>query len=113
MKVAHSSNDTTEEVHPVVVFALTMPGIGSWNGRWSGEGRYYARVKRNNEVPAAVKGQEFRYRWDEGWEACITVRKVDAREAAKLRSRSDGFLRYDWMIESIIKHGEIRKPERS
>ena len=24
----------------MVTFELTMPGVGSWNGRWSGEGHY-------------------------------------------------------------------------
>ena len=46
----------------MVVFELTMPGVGSWNGRWSGEGRYYAILKKDKEVPARVVGQEFRYR---------------------------------------------------
>ena len=35
----------------MIVFTLNMPHRGSWNGRWSGEGKIYARIFHNNDVP--------------------------------------------------------------
>ena len=29
----------------LVCFELSMPGVGSWDGKWSGSGDYYARVR--------------------------------------------------------------------
>ena len=93
----------------MVVFYLSFPRKGSWNGSWSGEGKLYARVYRNSEVPKEHIGKAFTYRWDDGWEACIKVVQVDNKEANRVRKKSVGFYGYDWMIESIIKFGEIKK----
>ena len=35
--------------------------------------------------------------------------KVNAAAERSLMKMSDGFCGYDWMIDSIIKYGEIRK----
>ena len=91
----------------MIVFTLKMPHRGSWNGRWSGENKIYARVRPNNTVPKEVVGRDFYYNWDDGWCACVSVTKVDSKEAAKIRNKSSGFCGYDWMIESIIKNGKI------
>ena len=61
----------------MIVFTLNMPHRGSWNGRWSGEDKIYARVRPNNTVPKDVVGQDFYYNWDDGWCACVSVTKVD------------------------------------
>ena len=45
----------------MIVFTLKMPHRGSWNGRWSGESKIYARVRSNNTVPKDVVGQDFYY----------------------------------------------------
>ena len=95
----------------MVIFELTMPGCGSWNGRWSGEGKTYVRSKKNNQVPNEVIGKSFRYRWDDGWCVCITVRKVESRVERKIMRRSSGFCGYNWMIDSIIKYGKILTKE--
>ena len=29
----------------MIIFELTMPNCGSWNGKWSGEERFYAKFK--------------------------------------------------------------------
>ena len=92
----------------MVVFALTMPSAGSRNRKWSGEGRIYAKARKNCQVPKEVIGKSFCYRWDDGWVACVQVEKMDSREAQKIIKKSNGFYGYDWMIESIIKYGEIR-----
>lgn len=101
-----------------VVFVLSMPGKGSWNGKWSGEGIPYQAVRQigtskvAKERGAALCDQQFfRHRWNDGWEALVKVRTVDAREARQIRRKSD-FCGYDWMIDSIIEHGEIEAPKR-
>ena len=91
----------------MIVFTLSMPNRGSWNGRWSGEDRVYARIFHNNDVPKDIIGKDFYYNWDDGWCACVSVTKVDSKEAAKIRKKSAGFCGYDWMIRSIIKNREI------
>lgn len=91
----------------MIVFTLSMPTRGSWNGRWSGEDRVYARIFHNNDVPKDIIGKDFYYNWDDGWCACVSVTKVDSKEAAKIRKKSAGFCGYDWMIRSIIKNREI------
>lgn len=91
----------------MIVFTLSMPNRGSWNGRWSGEDRVYARIFHNNDVPQDIIGKDFYYNWDDGWCACVSVTKVDSKEAAKIRKKSAGFCGYDWMIRSIIKNREI------
>jgi len=91
----------------MIVFILSMPGKGSWNNQWSGEGRLYAKFLPDNKVPSEYIGQSFKYRWSDGWEASIKVEKVSTTEANKMKRRSAGFCGYDWMIDSIINHGYI------
>lgn len=67
----------------MILFELTMPHCGSWNRKWTGAGRVYARTRRNSQVPEDVVGKDFFYRWDDGWTACVAVKKMDCREAKK------------------------------
>lgn len=92
----------------MIVFELTMPGVGSWNGKWRGAGKLYVRTRKEREVPKDYWNKCFFYRWDDGWEACVTTTKMPIPEARKLERKSSGFAGYDWMIESIIKHGTIK-----
>lgn len=91
----------------MIVFELTMPHCGSWNGKWTGADKRYIRTRRECDVPKEHWGKGFFYRWDDGWEACVSVKQMPVREARKLERISAGFSRYDWMIESIIRHGYI------
>lgn len=91
----------------MIVFELTMPNKGSWNGKWSQEGTCFARVYKQNVVPKEYWNKCFFYCWDDGWTACVSVTKVSAVEAHKIEKRSKGFCGYDWMIESIIECGRI------
>ena len=93
----------------MILFELTMPHCGSWNSKWSQANRGHYRIRYNNQVPKELIGRDFFYRWPDGWEACVTVVKMRAEAARALMKMSDGFCGYDWMIESIIKYGEIRK----
>lgn len=94
-------------------FELSMPNVGSWNGKWTGEGRPYIAVdcllKNDAEKARAIldKGY-FYYNFGDGWSAGITVKEIPNRKtAAKMRKISAGFCGYDWMVRSIIKDMEI------
>ena len=91
----------------MIVFELTMPHCGSWNGKWTGADRKYIRTRRECEVPKEYWGKDFFYRWEDGWEACVSLTKMPAKEAMKLERNADGFAGYDWMIRSICKKGVI------
>ena len=96
----------------MIVFELTMPHRGSWNGKWSGDIQRHIRVKYERSVPKDLWDRDFYYRWDDGWEARISVRKMSASDAHKLDKKSLGFCGYDWMISSIIKDGYIHTQEK-
>ena len=98
-----------------LVYSLSMPGCPSWNGRWSGEGRCYAIVET---IPAGKKYAEkaeqivangpYSYRWSDGWCASIRVHIAERTEINRIRRASHGFCGYDWMVQSIKEHGDIR-----
>ena len=92
----------------MIVFELSMPNKGSWNGKWSQEGQLFVRTRRECDVPKELWGKSFFHSWDDGWTACVTLTRMPAPEARKLERKSKGFCRYDWMIKSIIKYGDIR-----
>ena len=96
----------------MLAFTLTMPGVGSWNGRWTGEGDLYCKVVSLPKGKAAdLVDRSFGYNFGDGWRASISVRQVDAKEARKLRKVTRGFCGYQWMIASIVRHGKIQPPE--
>lgn len=92
-------------------FTLTMPNVGSWNGRWSGEGNYYAVVRnfRSQKAIAAAQLLEsyYHYNFGDGWSAGIHVTEVDGKEVRRIKRKSKGFCGYEWMIDSIIQNGKI------
>ena len=98
----------------IICFELSMPNVGSWNGRWSGEGRCYVRISKFGRSKATkqraakilVEGSYY-YNFGDGWGASVSVREVTASEAAKIERKSAGFCGYDWMIDFIIRDGEI------
>jgi hypothetical protein len=95
----------------LIAFELSMPNIGSWNGKWTGEDRPYVRVKnvtKKSRAEEILKEESFYYNFGDGWGASVRVRSVDKNEARKLRKKTAGFSGYDWMITSIIDHNEIR-----
>lgn len=97
----------------IIAFELTMPGVGSWNGKWTGDKDLFVRCKTLTK-PEAEKilgdksERHFSYRWDDGWRANVLARKIDSAEKKVLEKKSSGFCGYDWMISSIIEHGEIK-----
>jgi hypothetical protein len=93
-------------------FVLSMPGNNAWNGRWSGEGNVYARVK---SFSAKVYKEKLLklvgyhgYNFGDGWRAAVDVKVVTGDEKRKLVKKSQGFCGYDWMIDSLISHGRIQ-----
>lgn len=87
-----------------VEFLLTMPGRGSWNGGWSGEGARYAIVRTLPDKQASeLDGKSWGYSWSDGWHASIRARVVPKGERLK---KSAGFSGYDWMVRNILAHGD-------
>lgn len=91
----------------MIIFRLTMAKVPTWNGTWSGADKVFVRRRLDSVVPASVVGRVFTYEWDDGWSVRISVEKVSAVEAIGIAKQSKGFCGYDWMIDSIIKYGEI------
>ncbi len=95
----------------ILAFRLSMPGVNSWNGKWSGEGRNYVVtrpvLKRHQAEIANHVGKSFTYNFGDGWCASVEVTEVDSKDAAQLKRVSHGFCGYDWMVDSILSHGRI------
>lgn len=95
-----------------LLFTLTMPGVPSWNGHWTGENDSYVRSLSFTDtefenLPPNFVGEHF-YRWNDGWEACVSVKVVSKKTKEKRLKNSAGFCGYDWMIDSLLKSGEIK-----
>lgn len=94
----------------ILEFKLSMPNIGSWNGKWSGEDEYFAKIitfrtkEKINRAKEMLEKGGYIYDFKDGWVASVSIRQVDSKEATKLRRKSKGFRGYDWMIDSIIKN---------
>lgn len=97
----------------ILAFRLNMPGVRSWNGRWSGEGKDYVKVVTLRGKAGETKGRQilsegsFDYCFGDGWLARVDVEEVGSAGAARLRKKSAGFCGYDWMVDSIVKNGRI------
>ena len=93
-----------------VEFRLSMPCVTSWNGRWSGEGKNYSIIRRftDKKAESLMQSPRWSYRFSDGWVACIEARIVRPGERLK---PSDGFCGYDWMVDNILRYGQIKEPE--
>ena len=87
-----------------LIFKLSMPGYNSW-----GNGKNYiikkdvsARFIKNH--PYLEDGNSWSYSFSDGWRALITIRYAEKGE----RIKSDGFAGYSWMVDSIMRNGEIK-----
>lgn len=100
-------------------FTLSMPNVGSWDGKWTAEGNLYVKVvsfvgkKKVAQAEEILEKGYYHYNFGDGWAAGVTVKKVTAQEASKLLRKSQGFCGYEWMITSIQEHGDIRVKVRS
>jgi hypothetical protein len=102
----------------ILCFELTMPSRNSWNGRWSGENKRFIKIvnlgrtqKAAAKLAKILNDGPYRYSFGDGWVARVSVEAVDAVMARKLRKLSSGFCGYDWMVDSILDHGDIRTRE--
>lgn len=96
----------------ILSFEITMPNVGSWNGKWTGaENLHFAF--RGLHKPVALKVMDgkdernFHYNFGDGWSANIKVKPIDAKIKAKILRKNSGFMGYDWMIDSILKNTKI------
>lgn len=89
-----------------IEFRLTMPNVGSWNGQWSGEGANYTLVRSMDllRISRLQIPQSWYYSFGDGWGANVSARVMGKGER---RKPSSGFCGYEWMVESIVKHGRI------
>lgn len=105
--------DKKKEPKNYALFELTMSGVGSWNGKWSGSKDYYAYValafRRGKPLFPNLKEGGGSYQWDDGWCAHVKVTFVTKSEANKAKRASKGFLGYEWMCYELMKYGEIKQ----
>lgn len=98
----------------ILCFELSMPNVGSWNGKWTGESDYYIIIKKltrskksTEKADKLCEKASWYYNFGDGWGASVSVKRVDSKTAAKMRRKSKGFYGYDWMVDTILIHGEI------
>ena len=92
-----------------VMFKLSMPNVGSWNGQWSGASKNYYRVfkwaeKKTENFFNGENRKSWFYNFGDGWGVNVIATIVPVRERLP---KSDGFCGYDWMIDSILKRDYI------
>ena len=93
-----------------VEFRLSMPGVGSWDGKWSGSKNNYTIKENLTDNKISILGldnsdQSWSYNFGDGW--CATVRARIVPKGEKLK-KSDGFCGYNWMVDSIISNNLIK-----
>jgi len=99
----------------ILAFSLSMPGSPSWNGKWSGQDKCYvlvksfsSTIKSKEKAKKILEKKSFHYRWEDGWAARVEVTKISPKEARALKKKTQGFCGYDWMVDSIVRHLEIK-----
>lgn len=84
-----------------VIFELTMPNVGSWNGQWSGKDNKYTIETKLTKDKMHLIGGSFYYNFGDGWGANITCRLKGTEKPTKK------FCGYEWMVRSIMNRGSI------
>ena len=92
-----------------IAFRLSMPGNNAWNGKWSGDGKLYAKIRAYSSERAdqIISRCDYGYSFGDGWFASVNVAAVDGAEAKRIEKQSQGFCGYEWMIDSIERYGKI------
>ena len=92
-----------------LAFRLTMlchaPLRSSWQDKNFVACRQFMEQLRTRTI--AVNGP-YTYRFSDGYTAHISAFVINEAQRNRLLNESDGFGGYEWMIDSIIKHGEIK-----
>lgn len=88
-----------------VLFTLTMPNVGSWNGRWSQEAKPHLLIRSIPEARIAELGipKSWHYSFGDGWGANVSARVMDIGE--RCPPKVGDFCGYDWMVNNIIRWG--------
>lgn len=86
-----------------IIFQLTMPRNNAWNNKWSGEENTYTVARTVTEKKYKQLDGYYTHNFGDGWIAGVIVRKAKPREKV-----TNKFCGYDWMISSILTHGEIK-----
>ena len=101
----------------ILCYVLTMPGAPTWNGRTSYNENLYAKcrpVGRSDKARARaaeiIAEGPYRYHWNDGWCASVSVSEVSTADARRIAKRSCGFGGYEWMIDSIERDLKILAP---
>lgn len=96
---------------------------GSWNGKWTGQGRNYSTsVRMTKEIREKLekhlgeklesgKTYSFYYNFGDGWSCQVEMTLGYSKDFQKMLRQSEGFLGYGWMIRSIIENGHITPDE--
>lgn len=96
-----------------IVYILTMPNVGSWNGVFTGSGKLHCIIRSypvKSNIPKKVLSMKYGYRYDfgDGWTANIKAKEITGKEKPKYKKASKGFFSYEWMIDEIEKYGRIK-----
>lgn len=88
-----------------LIYRLSMPNVGSWNGRWTGEDQEYYVIRKYSEKKAEkiLEKDSHYYNFGDGWGAGVSISEIFGR----YKPKSAGFSGYDWMIDEIERHGRI------
>ncbi len=88
-----------------ILFRLSMPNTGSWNGKWSGSERNYVLVRSIPEQRVGDLGipNSWYHNFGDGWGASVSATVMAKGER---KPKSDGFCGYDWMVDRIIRWGD-------
>ena len=95
----------------LMLFKLIMPNVGSWNNQWTSQEKIFCVVRQVHKTiceDVLKNGPSYRYSFGDGWTAAVSCEVINASMAKKMRRLSKGFAGYDWMIDSILNHRDIR-----
>ena len=88
-----------------IIFELTMPNVGSWDGKFTGaKNKYTVLSKLLKKDDHSIIGKNWYYDFGDGWGA-----NINCRLANKGEKPTNKFMGYEWMLKSIKKHGKIIK----
>jgi hypothetical protein len=99
-----------------VSFELTMPAVATSSGTWTGSRKKFYMIRTLNaktdkeKVSRLLNGNSFKsftYNFGDGWVAKVDMQIVNSQEAFIRKKISAGFYGYEWMVDSIIRRGEI------
>ena len=96
----------------ILSFEITMPNVGSWNGQWTGaKNLHFAFRNVSKKEGVTLMGgkdkRNFYYNFGDGWGANVCVKPMLSTEKTKIEKMNNGFMGYDWMIDSILKNDKI------